>query len=254
MADAEQPGLTIDELAREAGMTVRNVRAYRSRGLLPEPELRGRKGFYGPHHLARLELISDLREKGFNLGAITQIVERSEGESAEEVLAFTRAVVAPLRPEQPKVVPASYFAERWGDQLTPEVVRKATRLGLVRRVGDDAWEIRSPSLDRAAQLLSENGIPLEAAMDIAAVLRRSAAAVARDYVRLFTEHVWRPFEQAGQPKEEWPRVREALDRLQPLAGDSLLSVFNVVMADAVASAFEEESARASDAVAARPGA
>lgn len=244
MTEAD-PGLTIDDLARTAGMTVRNVRAYRSRGLLPEPELRGRKGFYGAHHLARLELIRELREKGFNLEAIAQIIERSEGESAEEVLDFTRAIVAPLRPERPKLVPASYFAERWGDQLTPEIAQKAIKLGLVRQVSDDEWEIRSPSLDRAAQLLSENGIPLEAAMDIAAVLRRNASAVAREYVRLFTEQVWRPFDEAGRPKEDWPRVREALDRLHPLAGESLLSVFNVVMTDAVAAAFEEEYARAS---------
>jgi DNA-binding transcriptional MerR regulator len=241
--------LTIDDLARQAGMTVRNVRAYRSRGLLPEPELRGRKGFYGPHHIARLELIRELREKGFNLEAIGQIVERSEGESAEQVLDFTRAIVAPLRPERPKLVPASYFAERWGDQLTPEIARKAISLGLVRQVSDDQWEIRSPSLDRAAQLLRENGIPLEAAMDIASALRRNASAVAREYVRLFTEHVWRPFDQAGRPKEDWPKVREALDRLQPLAGESLLSVFNVVMADAVAAAFEEEIARDASAAA-----
>jgi hypothetical protein len=81
-------------------------------------------------------------------------------------------------------------------------------------------------------------------MDIAAVLRRSAGAVAREYVRLFTEHVWRPFEQAGEPREEWPKVRETLDRLQPLAGESLLAVFNVVLADEVAAAFEAEFARA----------
>lgn len=224
-------------------MTVRNVRAYRSRGLLPEPELRGRKGYYGPHHLARLELIHELRDNGFNLEAIAQMVGRVSGESAEEVLDFTRAVVAPLRPEEPRVVPASYFVERWGDQLTPGVIRRAKRLGLVRDLGDGRWEIRSPSLDRAAQLLTESGVPLEAAMQVTSVLRRSAVAVAREYVRLFTDHVWRPFEQAGEPNEDWPKVRETLARLQPLAGESLLAVFNVVMADVVAETLEQELAR-----------
>ena len=42
--------LTIDELARETGMTVRNIRAHQSRGLLPPPVVRARTGYYGPEH------------------------------------------------------------------------------------------------------------------------------------------------------------------------------------------------------------
>jgi hypothetical protein len=109
----------------------------------------------------------------------------------------------------------------------------------VRRVGEDAWEIRSPRLDRASAALSEIGVPIEAAIEIGMVLKRHARAVARAYVDLFLEHVWEPFEQAGEPKADWPKVRGALDRLQPLAGDSLLAVFNVVMAEAVEAALEE---------------
>jgi len=45
---------TIDELAREAGSTVRNVRAYQDRNILPPPEKRGRTGIYTDVHLARL--------------------------------------------------------------------------------------------------------------------------------------------------------------------------------------------------------
>src|SRR5436305_1141119 len=52
--------MTIDELARRSGMTVRNIRAHQSRGLLPPPEIEGRTGFYGPEHVARLELIAEM--------------------------------------------------------------------------------------------------------------------------------------------------------------------------------------------------
>mgnify|MGYP002684132866 CR=1 FL=1 len=48
--------MTIDELARASGMTVRNIRAHQSRGLLPAPEVRARTGYYGPEHVARLQL------------------------------------------------------------------------------------------------------------------------------------------------------------------------------------------------------
>src|SRR3954452_1407486 len=99
MAATAPEALTIDELAREAGMTVRNVRAYRSRGLIPPPRLRGRKGYYGRDHLARLELVRELKEKGFNLEAIAQLVERAPADSLDRVLDFTRAAVEPFARE-----------------------------------------------------------------------------------------------------------------------------------------------------------
>jgi DNA-binding transcriptional MerR regulator len=253
MPDAAPRALTIDELAREVGMTVRNVRAYRSRGLLPEPELRGRKGYYGPDHVARLELISELREQGFNLEAIARIIERAPGDSVTEVLDFTRAVHAPFADEPPRVVTASVFVERWGEQLTPELARRAQRLGFVRHVGEDRYEIPSPRLERAAIALRDLGVPLADVLDIGALLGRHARAVARAYVELFNERVWRPFEQAGEPKEEWPRVHDALERLRPLAGESLLATFQAEMMRAIEAALEGDLADMDDGAEPAPG-
>ena len=227
------PALTLDELAREAGMTARNVRAYRERGLLPGPELRGRKGFYGPEHLARLRLIRDLRERGFSLESIRHLIERDPEDSLEDAIEFTRALLVESEVEEPHVVSSKVFLERWGDQLTPELAKRAEKLGFVRRVGDDAWEIRSPRLERSSIALSELGIPLEDALEMGAILKRNSRAVARAYVELFVKRVWDPFHAAGEPAEEWPNVRAALDRLRPLAGESLLAVFEMVMADAI---------------------
>ncbi|HVZ69581.1 MAG TPA: MerR family transcriptional regulator, partial [Rhizomicrobium sp.] len=68
------PEFTIDELAREAGTTVRNVRAYQEKGLLPPPEKRGRVGIYGNAHLARLRLISPLLERGYSLANVAELI------------------------------------------------------------------------------------------------------------------------------------------------------------------------------------
>src|SRR5947207_14828139 len=94
-----QADLTIDELARRTGMTARNIRAHQSRGLLPPPEVRGRTGFYGSEHLARIELIRELQAEGFNLDAIRRLIEAGSGSSLE-VLRFTRAVRAPFAAEE----------------------------------------------------------------------------------------------------------------------------------------------------------
>ena len=235
--------LTIDDLAREVGMTARNVRAYHERGLLPRPSMRGRKGFYGPEHLARLRLIRDLRERGFSLESIRHLIDRAPDDALGDALEFTHSLIAPPTDEEPRLVSGRVFAERWGDQLTPEAARRAERLGMVRRVGEDQWEIRSPRLERAAQALSELGIPLEDALTVATVLKRHSSAVARAYVELFIERVWRPFEEAGEPKEEWPRVRESLDRLRPLAGESLLAVVQLMMAEETEYALEAMAER-----------
>jgi DNA-binding transcriptional MerR regulator len=234
---------TIDELARRVGMTARNVRAYQSRGLIQPPKLRGRTGYYGPEHVSRLELIRDLQAEGFNLGAIKRILERADGRSVAEVLDFTRALSAPFSDEQPVVVEAEHFVARWGDELTPHVIRRAQKLGLVRDLGDGRFELRSPRLERAAEELSDLGVPLEMALDLTATLKRHSESIARAYVELFLEHVWRPFERAGEPEEEWPRVRDALDRLRPLAGEGVHGMFGLVMTDAVEQAMERELSR-----------
>jgi len=239
----EADGLTIDELAQRVGMTARNVRAYQSRGLIPPPELKGRTGYYDGEHVARLELIRDLQAEGFNLESIRRILERAPGGSVGSVLDFTRAASAPFSDEHTEVVSGDILAEQWGDELTPDVIRRIERHGFVRPLGDNLWELRSPRLNQAAQELSEFGVPFAAAVDVMATLRRHSEAVAQKYVQLFLEHIWRPLEEAGEPPEDFPRVQEALERLRPLAGESLLAVFQMVMTDAVEAAIEREVSR-----------
>lgn len=112
MADDGQ--LTIDELARRIGMTVRNIRAHQSRGLLPAPEVRGRTGYYGPDHVARLELIKELQADGFNLDLIRRLLDGAGG-SSKEVLRFKQALGRPFgSDERPTQINLIELAEQWG--------------------------------------------------------------------------------------------------------------------------------------------
>ena len=97
--------LTIDELARETGMTVRNVRSHHARGLLPPPEVRGRTGYYGPEHVERLRLIQELQSEGPQARAASSACS---GDSGERLLALKRA--AGEAPETPEVVTAAELA------------------------------------------------------------------------------------------------------------------------------------------------
>ncbi|HKH63963.1 MAG TPA: helix-turn-helix domain-containing protein, partial [Solirubrobacterales bacterium] len=66
--------LTVEQLAYETGMSVRNIRNHQSRGLLPPPEVRARIGYYGPEHVARLRLIQEMQSEGFKLSAISRLI------------------------------------------------------------------------------------------------------------------------------------------------------------------------------------
>src|SRR5436309_10001526 len=111
-----EASMTIDELARRTGMTVRNIRAHQSRGLVPPPEVRGRTGYYGDEHLARIDLIKELQADGFNLEAIRRLLEGAGG-SSSEVLNFSRTLRAPFEEEQSELSSAEELAARWGGAL-----------------------------------------------------------------------------------------------------------------------------------------
>src|SRR5207248_64608 len=77
--------LTIEELAAESGMSVRNIRSHQARGLLPPPEVRMRVGYYGPQHVLQLRLIRELQDQGFNLNGIKRLLDDTHG-TAERLL------------------------------------------------------------------------------------------------------------------------------------------------------------------------
>jgi DNA-binding transcriptional MerR regulator len=235
--------MTVDELARRAGMTVRNVRAHQSRGLLQPPQVRGRTGYYGPEHLARLEFIKELQAEGFNLESIRRILENAPEASPQEALDFTRALTAPFSEERSEIVSVDELAEPWGEQATPELRRKVLKLGLMRDLGDGRVEVRTPRLQRASEELAELGVPLEAAIEVIRVLKRHSEAVARAYADLFVERVWGPFERGQRTDSDWSDLRDALERLRPLAAQSLLAVFQVVMTDTVEETMDRELGR-----------
>jgi DNA-binding transcriptional MerR regulator len=236
------PGATIDALARRTGMTVRNIRAYQSRGLLPPPEVRGRTGYYGPEHEARIELVRELQAEGFNLEAIKRVIEA--GGPSADVLRLTRAVHEPFADEDPQIVTATELAAAVGTDENPALLQKAMRSGLIGEVGEDRYEIRSPHLVNAGAELAALGIPIEAGIDVIAKLRRHSDGVARAFTDLFIERVWKPFDEEGRPAERWPEMVEAIERLRPLAGEALLAVFKLAMTDAVDQAFGRELQRA----------
>jgi DNA-binding transcriptional MerR regulator len=224
--------LTIDQLAQRTGMTVRNIRAHQSRGLLPPPEVRARTGYYGSDHVARIKLIQEMQAEGYNLKAIERLVQGATG-AVEEALGFKRALLAPFGDEEPEYLTQDELDERFNGPFEEKVLRKALKLELLRPLGDGRFEVPSPTLLRAGEELVNLGVDITHVLAVAEQVMRHSRAVAQAFVRVFTDDVLGPLPPPGtdDSSAEWTRLREALERLRPLASDALLAAFQQTMTD-----------------------
>jgi DNA-binding transcriptional MerR regulator len=230
--------MTIGELARRTGMTIRNIRAHQTRGLLPPPEVQGRTGYYTEDHVARIELTREMQADGLNLEAIRRVLD-STGGSSQEIVDFAHALRAPFEDETPEILEPDELAAAWHvDRIDPKLIRHGEKLGILRVLPDGKIEVLSPRLQRSAMELTEMGISAEASFATADKMREQSEGVARVFVDLFVKEIWEPFDRAGQPEQDWPKVREALDRMRPLASDALLGMFQLTMAEATEKAGE----------------
>ena len=239
MAEHEND-LTIEELAAETGMTVRNIRSHRARGLLPAPEVRDRVGYYGPEHLARLRMIQELQTDGFNLKGIERLLNQNVG-AAEQFLSFRRALDG-FGEEQPRTFSRKELSERFGDGIDGSL-KRAVGAGALVPVDEDRYEAPFPSLLDAAEGVVATGVPLDHALTVIEKVRSRCRSISHEFVRLFLDDVWKPFEDEGFPEERWPQVREALDQLRPLSLQALVAVYRMTMSDEVEKALGKQLER-----------
>lgn len=211
-------------------MTVRNVRAYQDRGLLPPPRRHGRVALYSEAHLARLRIIGALLERGYTLANIAELVGAWEaGHNVGELLGL-ETVLAGRWFERPRlVVDAAVLAERFGAGAA-DLVTAAVGAGILEPVHEDQeeagggnhaaggprFEVPNPAAIEVGELLARAGVPLPAVLDAARRMRERIGEVARDFVSLVEDHV---FDALGDrlPPEEVGRLAALVRELRPLA-------------------------------------
>ncbi|HUB75320.1 MAG TPA: MerR family transcriptional regulator [Solirubrobacteraceae bacterium] len=221
--EAPPAEMTIEQLAAEVGMSVRNIRNHHSRGLLPPPEVRARVGYYDAEHVARLRLILDLQADGFNLTAIERLLSASGG-SAARLLNLRRALAAPFESETPEVLTLAELQERFGD-VDARDVERVRKLKLLVPLGDDRFEVPSPALMQAAEQVVALGITLHSAIALIERVSRDCESISRAFVRLYLKELWEPFAAAGQPESLWDEVIDAIAQLRGIASEALLAIF-----------------------------
>jgi len=233
--------MTIDELARQAGVTTRNVRAYHTRGLLPSPRIVGRVAYYGDGHLARLRYIARLQSQGFSLAAIGHLLRAWEqGRSLHDVLGFEEAITTPWSDESPEVYSRAHLETLFPEiAQDPSLLDRAVEVGLLAREKAD-FKAADPSLLQVGAELVAAGIPLAAVLDEHEALAAATDRIVRRFVALFEAHVWQPFAEAGLPSDRLEQITETLRRIRPTASITVQIALMRAMERAVAASTGEQ--------------
>jgi len=131
--------LTLDELTERTGVSARNVRFYASRGLVPSPIRRGRSGYYGADHVARLELVRELQGHGFTLSAIERYVDAIPATATPSDIALHLSMLAPVTGERDVDVTGGLS----GLGISPEAAQAVAEVYAAhgRQVADELSEI-----------------------------------------------------------------------------------------------------------------
>ena len=237
MAEDEEL-LTIEQLAARTGLTVRNIRSHVTRGLLPAPYLKGRTGFYGREHVARLQMVTGLQQQGFNLAAISSLVSGPSAPTAEETVAFYRTALGAWLTENPEVWDEPALAEEFGVEPDAAVFERLTGLGVLERQGDGRVRVTNPALIRVGRQLAGLGYDLDHLMQVLDVLIEHSRHVAGAFVAMFLDVQWREYVDAGMPPERLPELQTLIEQLQPLASQAVVAAFQQAMTESTAEAFQ----------------
>ncbi|AWS45129.1 MerR family transcriptional regulator [Streptosporangium sp. 'caverna'] len=133
MNDEGRELLTIGQLSRRTGLSVRTIRYWSDIGALP-PDGRTSAGFrlYGTESVARLQLVRTLRELGLGHAEVRRVVRR-ETTVAAVAAVHVRALDAQIRALRLSRAVLSTVARRQSDTEEMELMNKLARLSAQER-------------------------------------------------------------------------------------------------------------------------
>jgi DNA-binding transcriptional MerR regulator len=191
----------IDDLARLAGTTTRNIRVYRDRGLLPPPLRVGRIALYNDSHLTRLRLITSMLDRGYTMAHVDEMLSAwEEGKDLADVLGLETALVGTWAAEKPATRPRAEVERLIDDGAA---LNRLVTLDLVKIDGDNATLMR-PKLIDAFNEIRGYGISLHKLIDLHEQVVPLVDEISAILVRAGAEHV------AGliKPREALPKDAE----------------------------------------------
>ncbi|GAA3009036.1 MerR family transcriptional regulator [Streptomyces fulvorobeus] len=235
----EEPTLTVDELAARAGVTVRTVRFYSTRGLLPPPVIGPRRvGHYGREHLARLALIEELQHQGMTLAAIERYLEQLPPDMSARDLAIHRALVASWAPDKAEDMTRAELERRAGRTLTEPDLGLLTAMAVLGppEAGGEGYRV-DPGLLRLGVELLDVPIAHETILAARTVLLEHTRSAAQELTRLFRDEVWSPYRERESDPEHVAAMKSLSAHMQPMVVQALVTAFQRSLKEELRAAF-----------------
>jgi DNA-binding transcriptional MerR regulator len=176
----------IDDLARLAGTTTRNVRVYRDRGLLPPPLRVGRIALYNDTHLTRLRLITSMLNRGYNIAHVREMLSAwEEGKNIGDVLGLESAIVGTWTTEKSQTMPLAEAQRLINDA---KAFDRLVGLQVIRVDGAQAT-ITRPKLIDAFNEIRGYGVSMDKLIDLHEHIAPLVDQISEMLVRAGAEHV-----------------------------------------------------------------
>ncbi|MFG3022870.1 MerR family transcriptional regulator [Streptomyces sp. NPDC048254] len=212
----------IEDLAHHSRTSVRTIRAYQDKGLLPRPERQGRANLYSDAHLTRLHQIADLLARGYTLASIKDLLDAWDtGRGLAGVLGLVTEAEGPWSDEEPARLSRADLDARFGGTPDDTAVAEAVALGVLEPVpGDpDSFLVPSPQELAVAAELYAAGVPLSAISDHLRELRTQVEHIAARFLEFTTEHVFARYLDDPHHRTDAKAAEAAslVRRLRPLA-------------------------------------
>ncbi|RJQ76058.1 MerR family transcriptional regulator [Pseudonocardiaceae bacterium YIM PH 21723] len=215
--------LTVDELATQAGVTVRTVRFYSAKGLLPPPTLRGRVGLYGNRHLSRLTMIKKLQELGFTLSAIERQLADTPDSLSPEELALRSAMLTPWGTDRPVEITRAELDARAGRTITETEFRNLISLNVLTPLPEDLVRLEGTQVLAIGLRMLDLGLPMETHLSARRIVEEHCNQMAAELNTLFLERIMPP--DVEPTLSERQRIVDVLTRLRPITIEAIVSYF-----------------------------
>ena len=214
--------LTVEELALAAGVSVRTVRFYAGKGLLPPPLLRGRLGLYTADHVARLQLVRDLQAKGFTLTAIADYLERMPADATPGDVAVYGALLSPWVSEAPEEFSRAELDDLAGRPLDDAAIDALVAVGVARHVEGGKLRLRRADLELGLAYV-ELPLPLTLLERSRELIDGATRELAEDLGELLRRELLDPYLHGELPPEQRETLSEVITRLKPLTIQAVMT-------------------------------
>lgn len=212
----------IDQLAERVGMSVRTVRFYAGRGLIPPPRREGRNGYYGDDHIARLDLVRELQAHGFTLQAIEGYLDKIPPTATPDQVALHRTLLAPWMPDLPETVERPELEKRTGRSLSDDDLELLVALGVIEPTPqEDVFKLAPAHLTIGTAFLDAE-LPIHTVRDARKVILQHGSALAAELTALFRDQVWPHLLESGHSPEYMTTM---IERFKPLTIQALVTAY-----------------------------